>query len=192
MRFGIGARIGSLRSIMSQAKAAVEAGADGTAQRITSPLDTLLRPRSIAIVGAVAREGSFGLRLLNAITSGHYRGAMYRINPRYGSTFRRHLAVPRTSRSHYEIGLSSGHLTVPAINAHAAGQYCTRAAGVGPRFDSMGRRPAPTEIQWVRSLQGPGRGNARAVDGSTHPLIETQNGRQISAGSGLAAGLSAN
>lgn len=61
----------------------VEAGADGTAQRTTTPLDVLLRPRSIAIIGASAREGSFGLRLLNAITSGRYRGVVYPINPRY-------------------------------------------------------------------------------------------------------------
>lgn len=69
--------------MVSQAKATVEAGADSTAQRTTSPLDALLRPRSIAIIGASAREGSFGLRLLNAITSGRYRGAVYPINPRY-------------------------------------------------------------------------------------------------------------
>lgn len=69
--------------MVSQAKATVEAGADGTAQRTATPLDALLRPRSIAVIGASAREGSFGLRLLNALTSGRYRGAVYPINPRY-------------------------------------------------------------------------------------------------------------
>ena len=46
-------------------------------------LDALLRPRSIAIVGASTREGSFGLRLLSSIRSGPYRGEIYPINPRY-------------------------------------------------------------------------------------------------------------
>jgi acyl-CoA synthetase (NDP forming) len=69
--------------MVSQAKATVEAGADGTAHRTTTALEALLRPRSIAIVGASARDGSFGQRLLNSITSGRYRGAVYPINPRY-------------------------------------------------------------------------------------------------------------
>ena len=46
-------------------------------------LDALLRPRSIAIVGASTREGSFGLRLLSSIRSGRYGGEVYPINPRY-------------------------------------------------------------------------------------------------------------
>ena len=46
-------------------------------------LARLLRPRSIAIIGASAREGSFGQRLLNSITTGRYTGNVYPINPRY-------------------------------------------------------------------------------------------------------------
>src|SRR5580658_685996 len=69
--------------MVSQAKATVQASVDGIAREGNTALDALLRPRSIAIVGASAREGSFGLRLLNAISSGPYRGAVYPINPRY-------------------------------------------------------------------------------------------------------------
>ncbi len=67
----------------SQAKATVQASVDGVARRGTTALDALLRPRSIAIVGASTREGSFGLRLVNAISSGRYRGTVYPINSRY-------------------------------------------------------------------------------------------------------------
>src|ERR1700733_9328615 len=70
--------------MVSRAKAMVRASVDRTVRRGTTALDALLRPRSIAIVGASTREGSFGLRLLNAISSGRYRGAVYPINPRYG------------------------------------------------------------------------------------------------------------
>ena len=46
-------------------------------------IEALLRPRSIAIVGASSRDGSFGLRLLRSIRSGRYSGDVYPINPRY-------------------------------------------------------------------------------------------------------------
>src|SRR6185437_5787222 len=46
-------------------------------------LDCLLRPRSIAVVGASATEGSFGQRLLAGIAGWRYSGTVYPINPRY-------------------------------------------------------------------------------------------------------------
>ncbi|HXP74068.1 MAG TPA: acetate--CoA ligase family protein [Stellaceae bacterium] len=67
----------------SQANAKVEAGDDAVQRRSRTALDALLRPRSIAIVGASIRAGSFGERLLNSINGGRYRGAVYPINPRY-------------------------------------------------------------------------------------------------------------
>lgn len=45
----------------------------------------LLAPRSIAIVGASPTDGSFGKRLVGAITSWAYKGDVYRVNPRYES-----------------------------------------------------------------------------------------------------------
>lgn len=49
----------------------------------THDLDALLRPRSIAIVGASPREGSFGKMLLASIRSLGYAGQIHLINPRY-------------------------------------------------------------------------------------------------------------
>jgi acyl-CoA synthetase (NDP forming) len=46
-------------------------------------IDALLRPRSLAIVGASQREDSFGQRLLLSVRSGRYEGRVYPINPRY-------------------------------------------------------------------------------------------------------------
>jgi acyl-CoA synthetase (NDP forming) len=46
-------------------------------------LDALLRPRSIAIVGASGREGSFGKMLHQSIRSLGYQGQVYLINPKY-------------------------------------------------------------------------------------------------------------
>lgn len=46
-------------------------------------LDPLLRPRSIAIVGASGREGSFGKQLRLSIESLGYAGEVFLINPKY-------------------------------------------------------------------------------------------------------------
>jgi acyl-CoA synthetase (NDP forming) len=45
-------------------------------------LTPLLRPRSIAVVGASDQEGSFGRRLLDAVTGWRYTGSVYPVNPR--------------------------------------------------------------------------------------------------------------
>lgn len=44
----------------------------------------LLRPKTIAIVGASERDGSFGQRIVKAVTGG-YHGAVYPVNPKYNS-----------------------------------------------------------------------------------------------------------
>ncbi|MBT5413925.1 MAG: CoA-binding protein, partial [Rhodospirillaceae bacterium] len=46
-------------------------------------LDRLLRPRSIAVIGASTREMSFGFRALNNLKTYGYEGPIYPVNPRY-------------------------------------------------------------------------------------------------------------
>src|SRR3954470_14145026 len=46
-------------------------------------LSKLLRPQSVAVVGASAREGSTGLRLIRHLQIGGFAGPIYPINPRY-------------------------------------------------------------------------------------------------------------
>jgi acetate---CoA ligase (ADP-forming) len=46
-------------------------------------LDPLLRPRSVAIVGASAREGSLGFWSLTNLRRGGFTGTIYPVNPRY-------------------------------------------------------------------------------------------------------------
>ncbi len=46
-------------------------------------LDPLLRPRSVAIVGASSRSDSLGEWALRNLEIGGYRGAIYPVNPRY-------------------------------------------------------------------------------------------------------------
>jgi acyl-CoA synthetase (NDP forming) len=47
-------------------------------------LDPLLRPRSVAVVGASAREGSMGDWALRNLLRGGFSGNIYPVNPRYG------------------------------------------------------------------------------------------------------------
>jgi acyl-CoA synthetase (NDP forming) len=46
-------------------------------------LDRLLRPRSIAVIGASTREMSFGYRALNNLKTQGFGGPIYPVNPRY-------------------------------------------------------------------------------------------------------------
>ena len=44
-------------------------------------LDPLLRPRSVAVVGATDREGSVGRRTVHNLLTGGYEGNIYPVNP---------------------------------------------------------------------------------------------------------------
>lgn len=46
-------------------------------------LDRLLRPKSIAVIGASTREMSFGYRALNNLKTHGFQGPIYPVNPRY-------------------------------------------------------------------------------------------------------------
>lgn len=46
-------------------------------------LDPLLRPRSIAVLGATRREGSVGSRTVQNLLRGRYPGRLYAVNPSY-------------------------------------------------------------------------------------------------------------
>jgi acetate---CoA ligase (ADP-forming) len=46
-------------------------------------LDPLLRPRSVAVIGASAREGSLGCWSLTNLRRGGFTGTIYPVNPRY-------------------------------------------------------------------------------------------------------------
>jgi len=48
-----------------------------------SRLAPLLAPRSVAIVGASPREGSYGRSVLNGVLGGGYQGRLYGVNPNY-------------------------------------------------------------------------------------------------------------
>jgi acetate---CoA ligase (ADP-forming) len=58
-------------------------GSLAPALRTGPPLAPLLAPRSLAVVGASARPGSFGDQLVAQLLAGGYRGTVHLVNPRY-------------------------------------------------------------------------------------------------------------
>jgi acetyltransferase len=48
-------------------------------------LDYLLKPRSIALVGASSRPGDVGLITARSLKSGGFSGPVWLVNPKYGS-----------------------------------------------------------------------------------------------------------
>ena len=48
-------------------------------------LDPLLRPRSLALVGASPRAGSVGRNLIENIRQSEFSGPVYAVNPKYDS-----------------------------------------------------------------------------------------------------------
>lgn len=69
-------------------------------------LDPLLRPTSVAIVGASARAGSLGAWALKNLLTGGYTGRIYPVNPNYdelqGKLVSRHWeSFPRLPNSSY-------------------------------------------------------------------------------------------
>jgi len=92
-----------------------------------SSLAAMLEARSVAVVGASARPGSFGNQLLAQLLQGGYRGAVHAVNPRY----REVLGLP----CHPSLAEAPGpvDLAVLAVpNAALEAQLAAAAAGGVP------------------------------------------------------------
>jgi acetyltransferase len=48
----------------------------------TQPLDAIFRPKSVAVIGAKDTVGSVGRTIMVNLTTGHFPGALYPINPK--------------------------------------------------------------------------------------------------------------
>lgn len=50
-----------------------------------NPLDSLLKPRSIAVIGASKRESRAGYIVMNNLLHGDFKGAVMPVTPKYDS-----------------------------------------------------------------------------------------------------------
>ena len=58
---------------------------------MTHRLDTLLRPRSIAVLGATERAGTVGRTSVENLLKGRFEGPLYAVNPKLRRRLRRAL-----------------------------------------------------------------------------------------------------
>jgi acetate---CoA ligase (ADP-forming) len=144
---GVDVRIGQVRSVQSATKVTVPVDAGGAASGSSSAVQALLRPRSIAIVGASAREGSFGLRLVNALTNGRYCGTVYPINPRYAEI--------------------AGHRCYPSLQALPSPPNCAAFAVsdelVEAALADAGEAGVRGAVVFGRAYEPPGNGPSRVA-----------------------------
>ena len=84
-------------------------------------LEPLLNARSLAVLGASERAGSFGLRLAQAVKSAGYAGQVDFINPRYttilGSPCRAALADLDTAPDLVMLGVGARNLEQSLLDA---------------------------------------------------------------------------
>ena len=130
---------------------------DGTAGVITG-IARLLKPRSIAIVGASARPGSFGQRLLEAVLTGRYAGRVYPVNPRYeelgGLTCYPSLdALPQPADC-AAFAVSDQQIEAALAEAAAAGVRAAAIFGRGYEPDGSGRAPLSARLAAIARAAG--------------------------------------
>jgi acyl-CoA synthetase (NDP forming) len=129
-----------------------------------SPLAAMLEARSVAVVGASARPGSFGEQLLAQLLQGGFQGAVHPVNPRY----REVLGLP-CHRSLAEVPGPVDLAVLGVPNAALEGQLTAAAAGGIPAaviFAScQDPEPAPDGPPLVERLRWIARDAGMAVCG---------------------------
>lgn len=112
-----------------------------------SKLTRLLRPRSIAVVGASERDGSFGRRLWTAVTGGRFPGNVYPINPRY-ETFAGRQCYPSVAALPAPADLVAFAVSDDLIESaleEAVAAGCGAAAIFGRAYEHSGDLPSKSE-----------------------------------------------
>ncbi|HWD43872.1 MAG TPA: CoA-binding protein, partial [Actinomycetota bacterium] len=149
-------------------------------------LAPLLEPRSIAVVGASARPGSFGDQLVGQLLGGGYKGEVHLVNPRYAEVAGRP-CLPSLADLPDRVDLAV--LAVP--NAALEAQLAAAAALGIPAAaifasclepDQSGGRQAPRPTG--APLRGSPDPSGRTPPNRAVPLVERL--RAIAAGAGMA------
>ena len=110
----------------------------------------LLRPRSVAVVGASNRPGSFGQRLLASLTGWHFGGPIYAVNPGYESLDGRpcypDLAALPEIPDCVAFALSDDRIEAGLLAAAGAGVPAAMIFGRGYEPPAPDRTPLPERL----------------------------------------------
>ena len=90
----------------------------------TGSLDAILKPRSVAVVGASPREGSIGWQILHNLLTYGFQGAAYPVHP--------NAPTVHSIRAYRSIGdvperVDLAILVIPAKHVMAVAQECVEA-----------------------------------------------------------------
>ncbi|RMF70619.1 MAG: hypothetical protein D6738_15655 [Acidobacteria bacterium] len=125
---------------------------------MSRPLDPLLRPRSVAVVGASPRETSLGGMVLRRLVDGGFRGTIYPVNPRQEQIHGLR-CWPSLDAIDGEIDLAVIVVPRDAV-LDAADACCARRVGaaavITAGFREAGEEGAALEAELTRRLRGCG------------------------------------
>lgn len=123
---------------------------------INHHLDKLFAPKSVAVVGASAREGSIGWNIIDNMMIGGYRGDIYPINPKYDE-----VRGLKCYDSYADLS-APADLTIMAVHYSVSNQMIEEACRHGARmfiniasgFGEVGRRDLETEMKEIVERYG--------------------------------------
>jgi acetyltransferase len=127
----------------------------------TYRLDTLLHPRSIAVVGASDKPDSIGGVVLRELVGGGFAGTLTPVNPKYGTIgdLRCFPSLSNTATQHDLVVIATPAASIPDIVAEAVSLGCQTAiilsAGLGQGEGSLADKVLRTARSSGLRLVGP-------------------------------------
>jgi acetyltransferase len=121
-----------------------------------SPLETLFKPRSVAVIGASDREGSVGRTLLWNLISHPFGGTIYPVNPKRHSVLgiQAHASVSAIPEPVDLALIATPAATVPALVAECAAKGVGSVIVLSAGFKEVGAAGAALESRLRDTLRG--------------------------------------
>ena len=121
-----------------------------------SALESLFRPRSVAVIGATDREGSVGRTVIRNLLEGSYKGHVYPVNPHRKELFgkRCYSAIADVPQSVDLVIIVTPAATVPGIVADCVKAQAKGLVVISAGFKEKGAGGAALEQQIRSTLRG--------------------------------------
>ena len=129
-----------------------------THSAVAPALQAMLEARTVAVVGASARHGSFGYELLNQLRAGGFDGTIYPVNPRYaeidGLPCAPSIADVREPVDLAILGVGNTSLEATLRTAGESGARSALICASGHAIDGAEGSPLPERLQAIASQYG--------------------------------------
>lgn len=138
------------------------------------PLDALFRPRTIAVIGATEREGSVGRTVVANLSTSHFKGKVYPVNPHRDSILGIP-AYPSIGKVPEPVDLAvivTPAATVPSVIGECAAAGVRGAVVISAGFREVGAAGQALEVEVKAQMK---RGKMRLIGpnclGIMNPLV---------------------